>query len=368
MPAGSQLLAWVLVAAAPADDPFTEIRALDSAAGFELDAIRSRCGDPAQTDAEAAAAADRAASIHRTRISLARQRAGASAEDVVPLALQAVDAHERAYACERGRIAHLVEAHALLVGLQAELTDPASAVAQTLARRIDALAAVIGVWKAQQPPEAPARPEVRIVALEADVKPGPRDTLLGRLALRLEVGASFVRAGAPPTYFFQRGPAFRAAFLARFAVSERARLHLLFGPYYGFARVTDSRGIGSGMDWWQGDTAMHRVGAQFEAQWVPARQLERWLSVHPALEFGLEQHTYIGRSVTAATGFQVGGGLSLCVWRHVFCPGARAVATPVVDGTAVVQVQAGLAIDVMRLADVAVSRQARGSARPSAAR
>lgn len=362
MPAFTPLLAWALVAAAPADDPFAEIRALDSAASFELEAIRSRCGDPAQPDAEAAAAAARAAHIHRTRISLARQRAGASAEDVVPLALQAVDAHERAYACERGRIAHLVEAHALLTGLRAELPDQSSAVAQTLTQRIDAIAAVIGVWKAQQPADGPARPEVRIVAVEATVKPGPKDTLLGRLALRLEVGASFVRAGAPPTAFFQKGPAFRAAFLARFAVSERARLHLLFGPYYGFARVTDSRGTGT--DWWQGDIAMHRVGAQFEAQWVPARKLERWLSVHPALEFGLEQHTYIGRSVTSATGFQLGGGLSLCVWQHVFCPGARAVATPVVDGTAVVQVQAGLAIDVMRLADVGVSRRARRSARP----
>lgn len=366
MPAGTQLLAWVLVAAAPADDPFTEIRALDSAASFELDAIKERCGDPAQADAEAAAAAGRAANIHRTRIALARQRAGASAEDVVPLALQAADAHERAYACERGRVAHLVEAQALLTGLRAELADPSSAVAQTLTRRIDALASVIEGWKAQQPPEAPSRPEVRIVAVEAQVKPGPKDTLLGRLALRLEVGASFVRTGAPPSFFYQKGPAFRAAFLARFAVSERARLHLLFGPYYGFARVTDARGTGP--EWWHGDIAMHRIGAQFEAQWVPARKLEGWLSVHPALEFGLEQHTYIGRSAPSATGFQGGGGLSLCVWRHVFCPGARAVATPVVDGTAAVQVQAGLAIDVMRLADVAVSRSARRAARPSAAK
>jgi hypothetical protein len=366
MLAGSQMLVWALVVAAPADDPFTEIRALDSAASFELDAIRGRCADPSQPDPEAAAGAGRAADIHRTRIALARQRAGASPEDLVPLAMQAADSLERAHACDRQQVGYLVKAHALLVGLQAELPDPKSAVAQTLARRVEALAAEIAAWKARQPAPAPARPEVRIVAVEASVKPGPRDTLLGRLALRLEVGAAFVRTGAPPSSFYQRGPSVRVAFLARFAVSERARLHLLFGPYYGFSRVTDLRGAGP--EWWHGDMGLHRVGAQFEAQWVPARTLEKWLSVHPALEVGLEHQSYPGRMVTHATGFQAGGGLSLCVWHHAICPGARAVGTPVIDGGVVVQVQAGLAIDVMRLADVGISRRARRAARPSTAR
>lgn len=364
------MLVWAaLVAAAPADDPFTEIRALDSAASFELDAIKGRCGEQERADPEARSAAARAAHIHQTRIALARERAGASAEEVVPLAFQAVDAHERAYACDRARVGHLEDAHALLAGLQAELADPRSAVAQTLGRRVDSLAAEIAAWRARQPPPAPARPEVRIVAVEASVQPGPKDTVLGRLALRLEVGGAFVRAGEPPTSFFQRGPALRVALLARFEVSARARLHLLFGPYYGFARVTDLRGAGP--EWWHGDIALHRVGAQLEAEWVPARRLERWLSVHPALELGLEQQTYPGRAAAQANGFQAGGGLSLCVWHHAICPGVRAVATPVIRGGVVVQVQAGLAIDVMRLVDVGVSRSTRAgrasrSSRPSA--
>lgn len=369
MVTGSQLFVWALVAAAPVDDPFAEIRALDSAAGFELDAIKGRCADPSQPDPEAAATAGRAGQIHRTRIVLARQRAGAAPEELVPLALQAADALERAYACDRRELGPLAEAHALLAGLLAELADPKSAAAQALARRVEAQAAEIAAWKARQPPRAPARPEVQIVAVEAELKPGPKDTLLGRLALRLEVGAAFLRTGAPPTAFYQRGPAVRAALLARFAVSERARLHLLFGPYYGFARVTDLRGAGP--EWWHGDMALHRVGAQFEAQWVPARALQQWLSVHPTVEFGLELQEFRGREAGVATGFQGGGGLALCVWHHAICPGARAVATPVLGGRAVVQVQAGLALDVMRFADAAITRASRRAsrrARPTAAR
>lgn len=355
---GWSSLLWAALAVAPADDPFLEIRALDSAAAFELDAIRGRCGDPKAPDREAEAGAERAALIHLTRIGLARQRTGATSEDLVALAFQAADAYQRAFACNGEAIRHLEAAHGLLVGMRAELNEPRSVIAQALDRRIAELAGQIAAWKAGQPPPPEQRPQVRIVVLDGDVRPGPQDSWLGRLALRVEGGASFLRAGDPPTYFYHRGPQVRVAALARFAVAPRT--HLLFGAYYGSSRVYDLRGEGRGDIWWRGDMSLHRVGAQFEAQWVPSARLGPWLSLNPALEVGLETQLYgPGRGSGRASGFQVGGGLALCIWHASVCPGARVLASPLAGGRAVVTAQVGLAVDLLRFVDVGVTRRSR---------
>lgn len=354
---------WAALWAPTAEDPFAEIRALDSAAAFELEQIKGRCGDPAAPDQDAAAAAERASNIHRTRIGLARQRAGAASEDLVALAFQAADAHQRAYACDPRSARHLEAAHALLASVRAELTDPRSALAVALDRRVTELETELAAWRARQPPEPETtRASVQIVALEGDVRPGPRDTLLGRLALRLEGGGTFVRAGEPPTYFYHRGGGMRVSALARFAVGSRH--YLLFGTYYGFSRVADLRGQGEA--WWAGDMSLHRVGAQFEAQWSPSARLGPWLSLHPALEVGLEQQIYaLGRGSGRATGFQVGGSLGVCVWHASVCPLARVVASPLTRGQAVTMVQAGVSLDVLRWIDLGITRRSRrrGAAR-----
>ena len=360
---GSSLLLCAALVAPPTEDPFVEIRALDSAAAFELESIRGRCGDPNAPDREAGAAAERAALIHLTRIGLARQRAGAASEDLVALAFQAVDAYQRAFTCDRQAIRHLEAAQALLVGMRAELKEPRSVIAQTLDRRSAELAAEITAWKARQGPPPDSRPTVRIVVLDGEVRPGPKDTRFGRLALRVEVGGAFVRAGDPPTYFYQRGAGAKITALARFAVG--ARTSLLFGTYYGFARVLDLRGQGD--VWWLGDMTLHRVGAQLEAQWVPSARVEPWLSINPALEVGLDQQIYApGRGSGRATGFQVGGSLALCVWHASICPLARVLASPLAGGRSVATVQAGLSFDLLRFADIGAARRSRArAARPA---
>lgn len=361
---GSSLLLCAALGAPPAEDPFVEIRALDSAAAFELEAIRGRCGDANAPDREAEAAAERAALIHLTRIGLARQRAGATGEDLVALAFQAADAYQKAFACDRQAIRHLEAAHSLLVGMRAQLTDPRSVIAQALDRRIAELAAEIAAWKARQAPPPEPRPTVRIVALDGEVRPGPKDTPLGRLSLRVEVGGAFVRAGDPPTYFYQRGAGTKISALARFAVG--ARTHLLFGTYYGFSKVLDMRGQGD--EWWWGDMTLHRVGAQLEAQWVPSARLGPWLSLNPALEAGLDQQIYApGRGSGRATGFQIGGALSMCVWHASVCPLARALVSPLAGGRSVVTVQAGVSFDLLRWVDLGVTRRSRQRAPRAAA-
>lgn len=356
------LRAFVLAAhlAAPAVDPYEEIRALDAAAAFELDAIRARCAD-GQPDLDAAAAAERAAHIHQTRIGLARQIAAAAAggpgpEELVPLAFQAADALSREFTCDPTASAPLASARALLAGLRAELSDPRSPGAQALDRRVAELDEQLAAFRAAQPPPPPSAPTVKIVALEGAVKPVPEDRPLDRLALRLEVGASFVRAGEPPDYFYHRGPTARLSILARHRVG--ARVHLAFGPYYAFSRVTQYRRA-DGDAWYAGPITAHRVGGQLEVQWVPAPALQRWLSLNPAVEVGLEQQGYDGRGSGRAIGFQAGGGLSLCIWHQSICPGARALVSPLARGNAVLAVQAGVALDVMRLAAIGVRAAAR---------
>lgn len=352
------------VTAAPvAADPYEEIRILDVVAGIELDAIKGRCTDPDKPDPEAAAAAERAAHIHETRIHLARKLAagegGPGPEDLVPLAFQAADALARQFACDTTSAAPLESAHRLLAGLRAEMRDPSSPQARALDRRLAELDSQLAAYRAAHPPPPAATPTVRIVTLDGEVKPVQKDsTPLGRLALRLEVGASFVRAGEPPTYFYHYGPQTRLSVLARHQLGPRGRVHLLFGPYYAFARVTQYRRP-DGDAWYAGPITSHRTGAQFEVQWIPAARLERWLSLNPALEAGLDLQDYAGRGAGKATGFHVGGGLSLCIWHQAFCPGARAVATPLARGNAVVAAQVGLALDLMRLADIGLVARSR---------
>lgn len=351
-----RLLVTAALVAPTSADPYEEIRVLDAAASFELEATRGRC--ERRPDLAAASAAGRAAQIHQTRIGLARRIAAGdpgahSPEEWIPLAFQAADAFERQFLCA-GAIEPLQAARDLLAGLRAELTDPSSPGAQALDRRL----AEIDARRAAARPVRPAGPAeattVRIVVLDGHVSPGPRDSRLGRLALRLELGANFVRAGDPPSYFYHRGPNGRLSLLARHHVSERARVHLLFGPYYGFSRVSDPERP-DGAAWHAGPMSLHRVGGQFEVQWAPSARLKRWLSLNPALELGLELGDYHGRGAGQAAGFQVGGGLSLCIWQQSVCPGARALATPLRRGHAVAAAQVGLAIDILRLAELGLT-------------
>lgn len=357
--------ALAAVTAAPvAADPYEEIRVLDVVAGVELDAIKSRCTDPKSPDPEAAAAAERAAHIHQTRIHLARKLAAAGSggpgpEELVPLAFQAADALARQFACDSTTAAPLASARTLLAGLRAELRDQAAPSARALDRRLAELDSQLTAHRAAQPPPPSAAPTVRIVTLDGDVKPVQKaSTPLGRLAVRIEVGGSFIRAGEPPTYFYHRGPHTRLSVLARHQLGPRGRVHLLFGPSYAFARVTQvARPDGDA--WYAGPITSHRVAAQFEVQWVPAARLDRWLSLNPALEAGLDLQDYAGRGAGRAAGFFAGGGLSLCLWHHAICPGARALVTPLARGNAVVAAQVGLALDLMRFVDIGLAARSR---------
>ena len=353
-----------VVAAAPADTLIETIRALDDAASFELDRATGCSGEP---DRDAAAAAERAAHIHQTRLGLGRELATAvepadqvsGPEELVPLALQASGAFERQFACDPTDPRPLEVARDLLVKLRAELNE-ASSGAASLSRRIAALEGQLAGRPAPAP-EVPAEPRgVRLVVLDGEVTPGPKDPYLGRLALRVELGASFVRAGEPPTGFHHRGPAGRVSLLARHHVSERRRVHLLFGPYYGLTRVA-APGQPQSEQWYAGPMIEHRIGGHFEVQWVPSARLERWLSLNPAVEVGLEvlQHD---RMWGYTSGIQVGGGLSLCIWHQSICPGARAFVTPLANRsrpTGIVAIQAGLALDLLRFAAIAHDRKAR---------
>lgn len=352
---------WAALVAAPAEDPFVEIRALDSAATFELEAIKGRCAG-GQPDGEAEATAERAAQIHRTRIALARQRAGATSEEVVALAFQAADADQRAFSCNPGSVRHLEAAREVLVALRREFADPQGAAAQATDRRLAELEA--GIAAGRPGPAAASNPPattVRIVEVEGQVRPGPReDTYLGHLALRVEPGAALLRAGGPPVGFYQRGGALRLAVLARFTASERARIRLLFGPVFSFARLRDAREPGPGL--LRGDVSVLRAGGQVEAEWRPSARVS-WLSVHPAVELGLELQSYSNPTADQAdraTGFYGGGGLALCVWNASICPGARVIGVPTRIGGSIsplVTVQLGLALDVMRWIDVAIARK-----------
>lgn len=110
---------------------------------------------------------------------------------------------------------------------------------------------------------------------------------------------------------------------------------------------------------------LHRFGGQFEVQWVPAARLQRWLSLNPALEVGLEANHH-DRETGYATGFQLGGGLSLCIWHQSICPGARALVSPLAHSPhAVVAVQAGVALDLLRFAAIGrTAHQNRAARKP----
>lgn len=357
---GSSWALWAALALAPPEDPYVEIRALDSAATFEMEGIRGRCADPSRADREAEQAAERAAHIHRTRISLARQGVGATSEEVVALAFQAADAYQKAFECSVQDVRHLEAARELLVGLRAELPDPRAGVTQATDRRIGEIEVLLAARpRRSEAPGAPP-PTVEIVSLAGEVRPGPRDTYLGHLALRVEPGAGFMRAGGPPVGFYQRGASLRFAFLARFVASERARVRLLFGPAFAVSRLTDRRAPGAGL--LSGDVSLFRMGAQFEVEWRPSTRIP-WLSVHPAVELGLELQSYVdpvARQAERATGFQVGGGLALCIWHASVCPVARVLGLPVRFERSVaslITLQFGLSIDVMRWVDVGITRR-----------
>lgn len=344
---------WAVLLAPTRVDPFEEIRALDSAAAFEVESIRGRCqGGP--SDREAAAAATRAAHIHRSRIGLARERAQATGEEVAALAVQAADAHLRAHACEPAT-AHLEAAREVLLAVRAQIADANSGAAQALDRRIGELSAQIQASaRVEEPEQAPASTSVEFVTVEAEVQPGPKNTYLGRLALRLEGGLALTRAGGAPSGFFHRGAAGRLAVLARFPVGGRH--HLLFGPAFTGGRLGDARGPSSSP--FTGDLSLLRLGAVFEAEVAPSSRAS-WLTLHPSIEIGIEVQSYTRRSGRreASSALQLGGGLALCVWRAALCPSARATVVPVLHGGVVVTLLLGLSVDVIRAIDGRITRR-----------
>ena len=346
------LVFWVVLFAPTQADPFEEIRALDSAASFELDSIAGRC-QGGGADPQAAAAATRAAYIHRTRIGLARERAQATGEEVAALAVQAADAHLRAHACAPAP-AHLEAAREVLVTVRAQVADPTSGAAQALDRRIGDLSAQLqSSPRVDESAQVRESPRVEFVAVEAKVQPGPRNTYLGRLALRLEGGLALARAGGSPSGFFHRGAAGRLAVLARHPVGVRS--HLLFGPAFTAARLGDVRGPSSSP--LTGDLTLIRLGAPLEAEIAPSARAS-WLTIHPSVEVGLEVQSYVRRSGQrgASSALQVGGGLAVCVWRAALCPSARATVVPVLHGGVVVTLLLGLSVDVIRAIDGRVTR------------
>lgn len=343
---------WGALLAPMQADPFEEIRALDSAASFELDSIAGRC-QGGGADPEAAAAATRAAHIHRSRIGLARERAQATGEEVAALAVQAADAHLKAHACAP-TAAHVEAAREVLVNVRAQIADATSGAAQALDRRISELSAQIpSSTRADESEQARESPRVEFVAVEADVQPGPRNTYLGRLALRLEGGLALTRAGGAPSGFFHRGAAGRLAVLARYPLGGRN--YLLFGPAFTAGRLGDVRGPSSSP--FTGELTLIRLGGMLEAEVAPSPRAS-WLTIHPSVEVGLEIQSYARRSGQreASSALQVGGGLAVCVWRAALCPSARATVVPVLHGGVVVTLLLGLSVDVLRAMDARITR------------
>lgn len=362
-PIAAMFVMWPLVerevwGAPSADDAALKaIHALDLKAGFDEEKMRERCEDSqVSPDLEAEAALIRAAYFHLARIELAKDM-GEPVEAWKPIATEAADDFKRAYACNPAVVSHLQSARLLLTSTRSSLPGSATSAREEIDKE---LAAVVALEAGHIPPTAePAQisraPRARVVTLDAGevtFKTPLHDSYLGRLSLRVELG--FGKAdldGERDTQSEHQGLYFRTQLLARFKPGEQRRVILLFGPYYNVLHSNEPAGRVNRL----GEASLHGFGAHFELQWTP-RRVDPWLSLHPFVDLGIE-HVQFPITTPNISGFQLGGGAMLCFWHASFCPNVRWMTVPQSKGEDRPTIQLGVALDLLRLIDVGLSRR-----------
>lgn len=210
----------------------------------------------------------------------------------------------------------------------------------------------------------------RVAELEARSPPGPPapppDPWYQRFALRIETGFStgrLTRVGYQGKYSHSGG-FLQLSLLPRFPL-QNGRHAALFGPYYSFWRANVKPKTADGtLD----DARVHSFGAKLEFDLGLWQSLERWLTVHPSIEMGLDYvrfdtnvahppDGYLDPSYLDIPGFVFAGNLNLCVWDAVGCVGVRLKSVPGQVSVPTTQVTFGF--DPMRLVAALKSRRSR---------
>lgn len=369
-PAATMLVAWLLfvreVWGAPtaADAALKAIQDLDIAASFEEERVRERCGDlQASVDVEAEASFIRAAYIHLARMERAKEM-GEPAQALTPVAIQAANDFKRAYICNRSNVAHLKSAELLLASMSSSLPSGATRAREGVDKELAIVLALAAsnIASTTEPTPWARPPRSRVVTLDAgevSFKTPLRDSYLGRLSLRVDLGFGTADLDDErDTHSNHQGFYFRTQLLARFKPGEQRRVILLFGPYYNVLKSSEPPGRVKAL----GDASLHGFGAHFEVQWSPPR-VDPWLSLHPFVDLGIE-HVQFPPETLNISGFQIGGGVMLCIWHASFCPNVRLMTVPQAQGKDRPTIQVGMALDVLRLIDLRLSRRRSSSNGP----
>jgi hypothetical protein len=210
----------------------------------------------------------------------------------------------------------------------------------------------------------------RVAELEARPNPAPlvplREPAYQRLAFRIETGFS---TGHLTRVGFQgrsshSGGFLQLSLLPRFSFHD-GRLAVLLGPFYSFWRANLKDGT---INTNHTDAREHSFGGKLELDLGLWRKIDRWLTVHPSLEMGLDyvrfdsNLTMEGNLVPSyldRIGFVVAGNLNICVWEAVGCISARLKSVP--GQVSVPTTQVGVGFDPMRLVAAIKGRRARSA-------
>lgn len=208
----------------------------------------------------------------------------------------------------------------------------------------------------------------RVAELEARTIPAPavplREPAYQRLAIRIEAGFS---TGHLTRVGFQGRPSHSGGFLQvsllpRFSFHD-GRHAVLLGPYYSFWRANLKDGTSNTN---LTNAREHSFGGKLELDLALWRKINRWLTVHPSLEMGLDYVRFDSNlrlegnfvpSYLDRIGFAVAGNLNLCVWEAVGCIGVRLKSVP--GQVSVPTTQVGLGFDPMRMVSAIKGRAAR---------
>lgn len=197
-----------------------------------------------------------------------------------------------------------------------------------------------------------------------------REPWFQRLAFRVETGYStghLTRVGSQGRSSHSGG-FLQLSLLPRFSFHDQ-RHGVLFGAYYSFWRAKDKTS-----DVKLADAGTHSFGAKLEFDLALLQKIDRWLTVHPSIEMGLDYVRFdfnaavppeynLEPSYVDRAGFVFAGNLNLCVWDAVGCIGVRLKSVPGQFSVPTTQVTFGF--DPLRLVAAIKSTKARSPASAS---
>ncbi|MCY0990935.1 hypothetical protein OV203_27570 [Nannocystis sp. ILAH1] len=355
------VMGWPCRAGAARNDAIARVQALDSAARALEARLQDHCKEPGVRDPDGARIAERVAQIHVARIDIARIELEVKPDDLVPLAIQAVEAFRQSYRCDPRTRRALDEAFTVLRDLRMQVPPDRTEALSTLDTRVQEIEAELVEHERTVPKTETVGPKtiVGLVTYDGEVDPkGPlRNTYLGHLAFRTEIGggtAAFYNYDLA-RHYTHRGWYLRLVALARFFPGGSSRVGVLFGPYFSYMSLNPVPGSQPN---WPGSGSLFSFGVQAELQWVPFKRLPS-LSINPFVTVGMGLVSSKDPAVSEFGGAYGGGGLHLCFLRGALCPGLRLTSTPAYYREFNPTVQGGLSVDLLRIADAVLTAVAR---------